>query len=268
MNLEEIAANEATAESWLARVHPDVLCICSAFTWVDGAESQLAKAFCVNSTAPALLAAAAYKANTKVVFISTDYVFDGVDGPYDETATPNPVNVYGKSKLEGEQKVLAACPSALVLRTTAVYGPEKQTKNFVNQVYKSLSVADNVFHVPSDQVTTPTYTKDLARVTSELVAKNASGVFNVVGPETMTKYDFAVKIATHAGLDVNMIQAVPTKEFGQKAKRPLKGGLTLGKLASVLPDLAMRTVRDLYTHIAARPLSSSHHLHTFLSSNE
>jgi len=244
VNLEDIAVDADRATSLLDTVRPDVLCICSAFTWVDGAESQIAKAFKVNATAPVALAAAAHKAKIRVVFFSTDYVFDGANGPYDEKATTKPVNVYGKSKLEAEEKVLAACPSALILRTTTVYGPEKQSKNFVNQLCKSLSVEANVFRVPEDQFTTPTYTKDLAIVAHKLLQKSASGIFNVVGPETMSKYAFAVRVATHFGLDSSKLLAVRTAEFGQKAKRPLNGGLTLAKLSAALPDVVTRNVED------------------------
>eukprot|EP00240_Pyramimonas_obovata_P003539 CAMPEP_0118932070 /NCGR_PEP_ID=MMETSP1169-20130426/8996_1 /TAXON_ID=36882 /ORGANISM="Pyramimonas obovata, Strain CCMP722" /LENGTH=873 /DNA_ID=CAMNT_0006874667 /DNA_START=50 /DNA_END=2671 /DNA_ORIENTATION=+ len=255
LDLEDIAADATLGEAWLERIHPDVLCICAAFTWVDGAESQLTKAFSVNATAPAHLAAAAQKLKIQTVFISTDYLFDGEDGPYDETAVPNPVNVYGMSKLEGEQKVLAACPSALIVRTTTVFGPEQQTKNFVSQVNKALAVEGNVFRVPNDQLTTPTYSKDLALVTRKLLATNASGIFHVVGPETMSKYEFAVKIATHAGLDVSMLQAIPTDSFCQKAKRPLKGGLTCQKLVGVLPDVTVRTVEEALSDWNPKPVS-------------
>ena len=241
--MEHVATTEKAA-TLLDRIRPDIVCICSAFTWVDGAEDQPSKAFSVNATAPANFAAAASEAGVRVVFYSTDYVFDGAEGPYDEDSQPNPLSVYGESKFDAEKKVLAACPSALVLRTTTVFGPEKQAKNFVSQVIKTLSVPGKTFRVPEDQATTPTYTKDIAAATSQLLEIGASGIYNVAGPETMTKYDFAKKIATYLELDTSKLIPVRTAEFGQKASRPLNGGLTLKKLTGALPELVMRKVED------------------------
>lgn len=244
LNLEDVALNAELANTLLDSVRPTILCICSAMTWVDDAEDQLSKTFGVNAVSPAILASAAHKRNVKVVYFSTDYVFDGENGPYDEQAQTRPLNVYGRSKLEGENKVLAACPSALVIRTTAVYGPEKQKKNFVNQLFKAISTQGTAFRVPTDQFTTPTYTKDLAEVTYQLIHQDATGIFHVAGPEYISKYEFAHKVSLYYGLDSNLIVGVSTQTLSQKAARPLKAGLSTEKVMSTLPGLRLRTVSE------------------------
>ena len=111
-------------------MRPSVVFICAAYTWVDGCEVDVEKAHKINALAPENLAKAAHQIRAKVVYYSSDYIFDGYSGPYDELSSTNPINVYGKTKLEGERLVREACADALVIRTTVVYGPETQGKKF------------------------------------------------------------------------------------------------------------------------------------------
>ena len=142
----------------------------------------------MNNAGPAVVAAAAAKVGARTVWYSTDYVFDGgykqsaAKGPYSEADPVAPLNVYGSSKLEGERALLAADPTALAIRTNVVYGPEGVGKNFVYQLARKLA-AGEAMNVPSDQVNTPTYNRDLAAATKMLLESGASGLFNIGGSE-------------------------------------------------------------------------------------
>jgi dTDP-4-dehydrorhamnose reductase len=212
---------------------PSVVFMPSGFTWVDGCEDQPERARTINALAPEAVAQACKQLGAALVFYSTDYVFGEHGGPYDEKAPTNPLGVYGASKLEGEQRVLAACPDALVLRTCVVYGPEPQGKNAVYQIVKNL-LAGKVVVQPSDQLASPTYNRDLAKASVELVELMEKGVWNVSGAETLDRGAFARLVAANFGLDQAKVQPKTTAEMQQKAKRPLSAGFQIEKLVKRL----------------------------------
>jgi len=247
-DVAKAAANSQLAEDLITSVFPTVVCICAGFTWVDGCESKPAHANAMNNAGPAVVAAVAKKHGAKVVWYSTDYVFDGgvvkasAVGPYTEADPPSPLNVYGSSKLAGEAAVLAADPSALVIRTNVVYGPEGAGKNFLYQLCRKLE-AKETMSVPADQVNTPTYNRDLATATKLLVDIGASGLYNVSGEEVLGRYDFARaacvvlnELRPAVPLDAGLLTSVTTSNAGQAAKRPLDSGLKLDKLNATLAD--------------------------------
>src|SRR6185369_7789495 len=124
--------------------------------------------------------------------------------------------------------VAAAWPGALILRTTVVYGPEPQGKNFVYQLRKSLE-AGRELRVPMDQVSSPTYNADLARASVELVERQCNGLWNVAGPDVINRYEFSRLAARAFGLDASLLKPVPTSELKQRAGRPLAAGLVIDK---------------------------------------
>ena len=183
---------------------------------------------------------------------STDYVFDGgatglPKGPYGEADAPAPLNVYGSSKLAGETSVLAADPSALVIRTNVVFGPETAGKNFVYQLARKLK-AGEAMNVPTDQVNTPTYSRDLAEASVLLVEKEASGIFNVGGSDPLDRLAFGCMVVGELSglnwhsLDASHLKGVTTSNSGQAAKRPLASGLRLDKTLALLPSWRPRSV--------------------------
>ena len=192
---------------------------------------------------------------SKVVFFSTDYVFDGSAGPYAESAEVNPVNTYGKSKLEAENAVLEADRNALVIRTTVVYGPEKLGKNFAYQLVSKL-ISNGAFECLTDQFSTPTYNRDLAEMVVRLVEKNCCGVFNCVGAEMMSRYEFAHRIACAVGLDVSLLRPKTTLQLenqacseGRKlAKRGLRLGLCAQKVLGTIDGFKPRSVTESLKH--------------------
>jgi dTDP-4-dehydrorhamnose reductase len=212
---------------------PQAVFLPSGWTWVDGCEDDPARAIRVNALAPEAAAEAAAQLNSTLVYYSTEYVFGENGGPYDELRAPAPLGAYGASKLEGELRVRDAWGGALVLRTTVVYGPEPQKKNFVYQLIKNLK-AGTPMQVPDDQISSPTYNRDLARASLDLVEKQANGLWNVAGSACIDRFSFAKLAARIFGLDAGLIRGVSTAELRQKARRPLKAGLMLDKLVGNL----------------------------------
>lgn len=191
---------------------------------VDWCEDHEEESYDTNVRGPAVVAEVARTVGARVVFFSTDYVFDGTEGPYDETARPAPINVYGKHKLEAEQRVLGADPKNLVVRICGVYGYENPAKNFVMTLLRRLRAGEEV-RVPCDQWGTPTYVRDIAATVRTLVEREASGVCHVAGPDYLPRHEFAQYVCTEFGLDRSQLHPLPTSALGQRARRPLHAGL-------------------------------------------
>lgn len=277
-DMEAAARDARVADELVSIVRPSVVYICAGWTWVDGCERDPEKSERLNHLGPLAVAEAAKRYGAKVVFYSTDYVFDGraagatdeaagYASGYREDAPLNPLNAYGKSKVNGERALLACDPTALVLRTTVVYGPELQGKNFVYQLARRLKEGQGM-SVPHDQVGTPTYNRDLAAISAELVEKGASGVFNVVGTECLDRHAFAVEVASALGMgaEVGQITGVDTvagaaQTFGAAgaqvgAVRPLRCGLCVDKALGVVSYRPLR-VREAIAHWLAHPFSGA-----------
>lgn len=245
----------------VGEIDPDLIVCAGGTTFVDGCEREPEACFRANATGPAALAAFAYERRVPFVFFSSDYVFGGraaVPGPYGEKAETDPLSVYGRSKLAGERAVLAEHPGALIVRTTVVYGPDTAGKNFLYTLLRHLATGQRL-RVPMDQVSTPTYNRDLAEAVLELVDCGASGVMHVAGPELMDRLEFAREVAGFFGLDASCVEGVTTASLGQAAARPLHSGLSTGRLEQLLPLLRRHTLREALadTEVA---------MHSFLAS--
>ena len=134
-----------------------------------------------------------------------------------------------------------------------VYGPDPQEKNFLAQMQRNLR-AGKPMRVPQDQVSTPTYNRDLIRALVGLVEAGASGVFHVCGPELLDRLTFACEAAKHLGLDASLLQGVATADLGQRARRPLHAGLATTKLTGTYPELRLRTLTEALADCAAELL--------------
>jgi dTDP-4-dehydrorhamnose reductase len=240
------AADLASAADWVREQEPAVVFYPAGFTWVDGCERDPARARASNLEQPLSLALAAAGVGSRFVYFSTDYVFDGVDGPYDESSSPNPLSAYGRAKLDAEQALADALGEALlIVRTSWVYGPERQGKNFAYQLATALREGRPMV-CPSDQVSSPSYGPDVARAVVALVEADRSGLVHVAGPEVIDRVRFALALAESFGLDASPISSKTTAELGQGAPRPLNGGLLTPRLDAWLPGVM-------------RPLSQSLH---------
>ncbi len=218
----------------LGDVKPDVVFLAvNPAGGVDHCEGQPDEAQGTNVTGTRNVAAAAARSGAKVVYYSTDYIFDGKAGPYTEEDQPSPINVYGQTKWEAEQAVRALSPDHLIVRTTAVFGWDRASKNFAMQLWDALQ-AGNAMPVAEDQLGNPTLADYLAEVSVRLVQMGATGVFNVVGKDRVPRSELARALAKAMALDANLVASVPTSELAQKAPRPLQGGLRTEKLAQAL----------------------------------
>ncbi len=245
LDLEELA-DLGSGPALLDEMTPDLILCTGGMTFVDGCESDENASRKANALGPATLARYARRVGAAFVFFSTDYVFPGsaeAPGPYEETSATAPLSVYGRTKLEGEQAVMEAHSGALVIRTTVVYGPEPAGKNFLYTLLRYPSQGQRV-RVAADQVSTPTYNRDLAEATLALVGVGASGVVHVAGPEQMDRLQFAREVAGDFGLREDLIDGVTTASLGQKAARPLQSGLVTRRLEELLPAFRRHTVRE------------------------
>lgn len=208
---------------------PDTVILSSALTAVDFCETNPDEAMRVNAegTRNVISVCGAYKA--RPVYLSTEYVFDGQNGPYTEDAEPNPINVYGRSKLAGEKYVLGCPFKPLVVRSTVIYHYDRTSLNFVMQLITRLPASQRM-RVPTDQISNPTYAPDLVLAVDELINKNCIGIYNVVGSDRLSRYDFAFKACMVLGLDKRFVDGVDTPSLAQAAPRPLSAGLVTAKL--------------------------------------
>ncbi|ASS98125.1 MULTISPECIES: dTDP-4-dehydrorhamnose reductase [Geobacillus] len=201
----------------IAEVHPDVVIHAAAYTKVDLAESEPDQAFLINAYGMRNVAVASEAVGAKLVYISTDYVFDGMaNTPYNEFAPTNPLSVYGKSKLAGEQFVRDLHSKFFIVRTSWVYG--KHGNNFVKTMLKLAQERDELM-VVHDQVGCPTYTVDLANCILELIQTEKYGVYHVSNSGHCSWYEFAKAIFEEAGIKVK-VNPCTTKDFPRPAPRP------------------------------------------------
>ena len=244
MNLE----NPAEMASLVRSYAPDWVINCAAYTQVDKAESEPDKAFTVNRDSPAALATAVADYGGRLLQVSTDFIFDGTKTtPYSEDDKANPLGVYGQSKLEGEQAVLAALPGATVVRTAWVYGAHGNSGNFVKTMLR-LAATGKPLRVVSDQVGSPTWTTDISAAILALVGSGKTGVFNYTNAGETSWHGFATAILDEAaalGFDIktDVVEPIPTSEYPTAAARPAYSVLDTDKIKNSL-DLNIPHWRD------------------------
>jgi dTDP-4-dehydrorhamnose reductase len=230
---------------------------CAAYTQVDKAESEAQQALVINRDSPEQLAQAVADYGGYMLQVSTDFIFDGVQHrPYLETDTPNPLGVYGRSKLEGEQAVRRVLPEAVVLRTAWVYGVRGH--NFVKTMLR-MAMAGKPLRVVSDQVGSPTWTTDIAATIAALVAREATGTFNFTNAGETSWHGFASAIldeGAKAGFDIKTekVVPIPTTDYPTPATRPAYSVLDTEKIRPLLPgpipdwrDSLKKMLQELYT---------------------
>jgi dTDP-4-dehydrorhamnose reductase len=204
-------------EPWLEAKRPDLVINCAAYTAVDAAEDDADTARLVNATAVGHLAEVASAKGIGLVTFSTDYVFDGTkDDAYLESDATNPLNVYGTTKLEGEQLVAAAYPSALVIRTSWVLSGTH--RNFASTMLDQLS--KGTVRVVDDQKGKPTLVEDLTAATLAGVQAGATGLLHMASQGETTWCGLAREVAEIAGLDPDLVRSITTDEFPRPARRP------------------------------------------------
>jgi dTDP-4-dehydrorhamnose reductase len=225
-------------------LQPKTIYLAAALTHVDYCEECPEDAQRRNVDAPKRIAQEAARLGAKLVFYSTEYVFDGKNGPYDEEAKPAPLSVYGKTKLAAEQAIGEICADALIIRTTVLYGWDRQSINFAMQIYQRVKSGTEMT-IPNDQIGNPTLAEYLAETSVFLVNRGVTGIVNVVGKDLIPRSEFARALVGLYGGDVQRVIPVSTASLKQKAARPLRGGLRTEKLKNLFGTEAISLQESL-----------------------
>ena len=229
---DELAIDNEAAVQELFIKHPIDYCInCAAYTAVDKAEAEVEQAFLINATATGILAKACAQHNTQLVHISTDYVFDGTATmPIREDAATNPVSVYGRSKLAGEELAMQLAPATIIIRTAWVYSSFKN--NFVKTMLRLMSEKESI-HVVSDQFGCPTYATDLADAIMQIIASGKSktnpGIYHYSNTGVTNWHAFAVAIKELSGKSC-IVNPITTEQYPTAATRPAYSVLDTTKI--------------------------------------
>jgi dTDP-4-dehydrorhamnose reductase len=211
----------------ISKQRPTVLINCAAYNLVDDAEDNIEAAYSINAKAVEILAKACKDNDIFFVHFSTDYVFDGrKKALYTEEDAPDPINVYGKSKHEGERIACAATENHLVFRTSWVYDRGKQ--NFLYKL-KGWARQDKVLRVSSDEVSVPTYTRDIVKGTLAGLEQGRKGLYHLTNSGYCSRYELAEYFLKKSGLDREIIP-VPSASFKQKARRPFFSAMSNARL--------------------------------------
>lgn len=221
--------NRVAVDKYLADNRFDVVINCAAYTAVDRAETDDLKASALNTGAVGNLGEAAARYGTKIIHISTDYVFSG-EGfrPYAENDEPYPQSIYGRTKLEGEGLLSSFCQDAIIIRTAWLYS--EYGNNFVKTMLR-LAQERPELSVVCDQIGSPTYAGDLAKAIHRILRhdKWVAGIFHYTDEGAASWYDFAMSIFEIAGIKIK-VRAIPTKDYPTPAKRPLYSVLSKQKI--------------------------------------
>lgn len=218
----------------LEKVRPDWVIHTAALTDVDRCETDRPLALQINLDIVRHLASACRQLNLGLVQLSTDYVFDGHNGPYSEQDPTNPLSYYGAIKLQSEGVVLQEGLKGLVLRTLWLYGYLPETRrNLVTWPLEALARGDQLKMV-DDQWGNPTHVHDLAQVLVELCRRQVQGLFHLGGATYLTRYQLTQELARFFGLNPGLVHPISTADAAQKAPRPLRSGLRTQALESLL----------------------------------
>ena len=224
---------------------PDLVIHTAAMTDVDGCERFPDRAWRENVEASRLVADACRRAGTRLVVLSTEYVFDGTAGPYAEEDRTNPLGVYGRTKLAGETVAREILPDCAIARTTVLFGHAPNVRpNFVTGLLARWRAGEST-RVVVDQVGSPTLADNLAQMVWALAEdRSARGVFNTVGATVVDRYAFAMEAAAMFGADPGLIEPIDTPSLNQAARRPLRAGLKMDKFRAHFPTVPVLTARE------------------------
>lgn len=234
--------NEELVKDLLEAEKPDVIVHLAAMTNVDGCERNPDQAQLINVEGTKNLL---NHFVGKFIFVSSDYVFDGEDGPYSEGDNVNPINVYGKTKLEAEENVRKLSNDWVILRTNVVWNIGGNFKaSFADWVVDELQ-NNRQIRIVADQWNNPAWTVDLGNVIETLIKHDAKGLYHHGSSHVINRYDFACMIANVYELNSSLIEPITTKELNQTAQRPLKCGLITKKLEIDFNFTPSKTVLDI-----------------------
>jgi dTDP-4-dehydrorhamnose reductase len=225
-------------------ISPDVILLTAAMTNVDQNEVDKELATVINTEGPKNVLEACKKSDSKLVFMSTDFVFDGIskEGNYNENDTPNPLSYYAKTKYKAEQAIINSEIDYTICRTAVLYGWNKKKQNFITWIINKLQQNEPI-QIVTDQLNSPTFVKNLAEILIKLIEKDAKGIYHTVGDCTLNRYEMALKCAEVFNLKKDLIS--PIEGIEQKAIRPKNAGLNVSKLKRLIgSDLKIYNLDD------------------------
>jgi dTDP-4-dehydrorhamnose reductase len=241
----DITKKEDVKES-VKKFNPQIIINTAAFTNVDGCETERELSWRVNVDAVKNFIIASRVNSSKIIHISTDYVFDGKSGNYDENSKPNPISYYGKSKLASENALITSGINHTVVRTMILYGNGKNLRpNFATWLIDTLG-KKQVVRIVDDQFGMPTIADDLAWGILKITDLDKSGIYHICGSEYLSRYEFAVKLSGIFALDENLIIPVKTSDLNQAAARPVNSSFILLKAETDLNIKPLNVTDGLY----------------------
>jgi dTDP-4-dehydrorhamnose reductase len=227
------------------KLEPNIVIHTASETNVDKCEIEKEHAWKTNAEGTRNIAEACQKVNAKLVCISTDYVFDGEKGLYDEEDKPNPVNYYGLTKLEGEKQVIKHCKNYAILRTSVLYGWHPWKQNFTTWIINQLKQGKETT-VVNDHYNTPTWAGNLAEIAIEVAERNLHGLYHASGRERISRYEFAKQIARTFNLNADLVKPVKMSQLtAWVAKRPKDSSLNTGKIQKQLKTKPLNITEGL-----------------------
>ena len=219
--------SEDNIRNYILNSNCEAIVHCAAYTQVDKAEDEKDLCIKINATATKHIVKCAKILDIPMIYISTDYVFDGTkDGEYTENDETNPINIYGESKLAGEKYVQEILDKYYIVRTSWVFNING--KNFIETMLR-LSKANNQLSIVNDQIGSPTYTKDLSRLLVDMLETSKYGLYHATTEGYCSWYEFADTIFKLANINID-IKAINSNEYASRAKRPLNSKLSKDKL--------------------------------------
>lgn len=224
---------------------PDFILNAAAYTNVDLSESERESAWKLNVKAVEYIAEAARAIDAHIIHLSTDYIFDGKNGPYSENDTPSPVGYYGRTKLASENALKLNGVKNTIIRTNVLYGIAKNSRpDFVRWVVNSLRAGKEI-KIVTDQINNPTFIDDLIQAINKIIDFKKEGIFNIGGKEFLSRYEFTLQIADYFNLDKKLIKPIKTSDLNQPARRPLKSGLLTIKAQTELDYKPISIIESL-----------------------
>ena len=224
--------NEEEVKKIITKEDPDVVIHCAAMTNVDLCEDESDKAYLINGDATGFLAKASESVNAKMIYVSTDFVFDGTKGNYKEDDEVNPLGIYAKSKYDGELQLQKYSTNWAIARVSVLYGWHERL-NFTTWVIDELRKGNEI-NIVTDQINSPTLADNAAEAMFEIARQDKNGIYHTAGNDLISRYDFTRQIAEVFDLDENLINPITSDKFVQKAPRPRDSSLNVDKIEKEL----------------------------------
>ena len=236
--------DDGSMKKLVAKIKPNAVIDTAALHNVDYCENNKEEAHRVNTVGTRIIAKACKTNGAKMVFISTDYVFDGRKGLYMESDRATPINYYGRSKLEGEHAIVEECENHAIARTSMIYSfvstkssqsSSGKPLNFAMWVTQKLGRGEPL-NIVNDQYSSPTLADSLAEALVKICEKDVRGLYHVAGKTRLNRYDFTLKLAEKMGYDVSLINPVGSASLKQVAERPMNSSLNVDNIEKTLDD--------------------------------